>query len=322
MDRVSLSSLSKINSRILRGMAILLVLLGHAGYFAWGGAAGVVIFLFISGYGIDRSCLDRGLDGVWKRRIRKVWLPYFVISLCLLRIDGITELRRIVFTLLSLDVGQLADPTMWYISYILLWYLLYFTAEKLSSLIHYPFASYVKAALLFAFGIPVKILSEHGFWNMDSCSWFYYLTFPLGVFMSVLSDIQVPKKGRVSVWLGLLILTATSAVRHYGFTDYSYTTVLMALGLQFVALVQVWNIEGVLQKALLWLGDYSFSIYLLEGIVLRRREAWFGVFENHHIMNLLFIVISILLAVIFQDGLMKTIDFLISGTDNTRVKTN
>ena len=123
---------------MLRGIAILFVLLGHIGYYVRGGAGGVVLFLVLSGYGLNLSCEKNGLDFFWSKRIRKVFLPYWIVGLFVLVGWRVTSPRMMLCTLLGLDFGQLADPTMWYISFLLLWYLLYYVLALLTRRIRDP----------------------------------------------------------------------------------------------------------------------------------------------------------------------------------------
>ena len=66
---VSLFSLSKEQTLLLKGIAILMVILGHMSYITWGGAGGVTIFLILSGYGIHESFKKNGLKNYWKKKI-------------------------------------------------------------------------------------------------------------------------------------------------------------------------------------------------------------------------------------------------------------
>ena len=137
-EGVPLFSLDRNSSTILRGIAILYILLGHTGYFVWGGAGGVVLFLLLSGYGLDQSREKDGLRLYWNKRIRKVYLPYLLVSLLVLAGWRIGDPRVIACTILGLDLGLIADKTMWYISFILLWYLLYYGLAVMSRLVRNP----------------------------------------------------------------------------------------------------------------------------------------------------------------------------------------
>ena len=68
--------LSKEKTRILKGVAILFVLLGHMGILDGAGTWGVHIFVFLSGYGLLCSAEKTELANYWKKRIGNVYIPY------------------------------------------------------------------------------------------------------------------------------------------------------------------------------------------------------------------------------------------------------
>ena len=75
-ERAPVLALSRDVSAMLKGIAILLVLLGHTGVVRMGGAGGVALFLIVSGYGLHCSWESGGPEGYWRKRAQKVWLPY------------------------------------------------------------------------------------------------------------------------------------------------------------------------------------------------------------------------------------------------------
>ena len=80
-ERLPLLALDRRKSGVLRGIAILLVLLGHTKIVRLGGAGGVALFLIVSGYGLHCSWESGGPEGYWRKRAQKVWLPYFFVGL-------------------------------------------------------------------------------------------------------------------------------------------------------------------------------------------------------------------------------------------------
>lgn len=77
----------KYSSIIIKGVAIILVILCHLGgktgsvVFTPLGGIGVAIFLFLSGYGLEKSYEKKGLNNYWKKKISYVFLPYLAIEL-------------------------------------------------------------------------------------------------------------------------------------------------------------------------------------------------------------------------------------------------
>ena len=306
-ERVPLFSLDRNSSTILRGIAILYILLGHTGYFVWGGAGGVVLFLLLSGYGLDRSREQNGFTRYWNRRIRKVWFPYFLVALFVLAGWRILDPRVIVCTLLGLDLGQIADPTMWYISYILLWYLVYYGLARLALCVKSPAGrrGFLLGGL-FVMSLGFRIFSRVGFWHDASGAYFYTLAFPLGVALSSLAGLKVREKTRTLFRMAFLFLTSAYMLGAYGHVRGELMALIM--GLQPIAVVLAVRLRGGLEKVLLWLGKYSYPIYLFEGLFLYSRNEVFSQMSCQPLIDLTFMAVSITMGLVFWEGVYRKLD--------------
>lgn len=194
---VSIISLSKQKTTALKGIAIVLIVLGHMGYIRWGGAGGVSLFLILSGYGIDKST-ENGFDSYWKKRFKKVWIPYVLITIIALIGKGLYDWRNIALSLVGLDFGFLVDKTMWFISYIMLWYLGYYCFARVGNCIseRKTIRIAIKAIGLLAM-IPVFMAFYHlGVWSVNTGALIYLMMFPFGVFLSILDSIKIKKTYR------------------------------------------------------------------------------------------------------------------------------
>ncbi len=303
-EKADLCSLDRNRTTVLRGIGILLVLLGHTGYVEWGGAGGVVIFLILSGYGIDQTCDRKGFGGYWVKRLRRVWVPYALASLYHIIANQITDPKGILFSIVGLDLnlGYLADKTMWYISYILLWYLAYYIIARLSSLIGKPYLrQLVKCAGLLAAAYGFRALCVLGFWRAGSLAWLYQFAFPLGVILSESGRLKIRKTVCTGIWLILFLISTLYTLRAYA-NEYSLKSA-MAMGFLFIAASQLLTLRGAAERMLLWFGRYSYPLYLFEGMVLEKRSAWFGNLENHLLIDLAFLLCTCVFALAFQDGI-------------------
>lgn len=68
---------------LLKGIAIIMIMISHTSSqftraFTPFGGIGVAIFLILSGYGLNESFKRNGIDGFWKKRFSRVWIPYFI----------------------------------------------------------------------------------------------------------------------------------------------------------------------------------------------------------------------------------------------------
>ena len=309
MEKCSLTAISRENTIIIKGLAILFILLGHASYIPYGGIGGVGLFLLISGYGLNESAKAKGFDGYWVKRIKTVYIPYFFVALLQLLAFGAERKLVIVVSLAGLDLtaGDRVlniDPTMWYISYIFFWYLSFYICGKLGQCFkNRRLGSGVKLLGLFALSLLCRKLYARGLWDPYSNAGLYVWLFPLGVLLSELSELKVSKTVRQSFW-ALLFLVSTAHV----FSDYpehsAYTWLSMPF--QLLAAVQLVNIGGFIGRALRWLGTYSYSIYLMEGMtVMWHSYEWFGNMDNVHLINAVAFAVTMVLAWLYWEGIYK-----------------
>ena len=82
MNKEKLLNLDNNKSLFLKGIAILLVLIGHTfGSNYKLGVFGVNLFLILSGYGIYKSFNKNGLKDYFKKKIEKVYIPYLLVTI-------------------------------------------------------------------------------------------------------------------------------------------------------------------------------------------------------------------------------------------------
>ena len=86
---------------------------------------GVAVFLFVSGFGINESYRDKGLDGFWRKRITRVILPCWIVFLFALSFEeGVFDISRLLRNLLF------TDSDLWFVDYIIRWYIVYWIGRK------------------------------------------------------------------------------------------------------------------------------------------------------------------------------------------------
>ena len=295
-EHVALFSLSREESGWLRGAAILLVLLGHTGYIKWGGAGGVALFLILSGYGLCVSWLERGLKGFWGRRLRQVWLPYLLFGVFDCAVFRADSVLSFLCTLLGLDFSRHPDPTMWYISFVLFWYLAFyvlaFLAERLARL---PRAAVLLPGLLAA-AYACKIAYYQGAWSVDSGAINYLLLFPLGAALAFLGRVPAGKGLRMDFWAAVLGLSLFWLIRVYGsWFDWAYALSMAAIPLA-ISQLRPLPMPKAIGRPLAWCGRCSYPMYLTEGLLLGVRNSWFGFLHAQALIDLCFLAATALSA--------------------------
>jgi peptidoglycan/LPS O-acetylase OafA/YrhL len=263
----------------LKGIGIIFVILGHlclldviklpSNKFEYAGAWGVTIFLILSGYGLTQSYFKSGINLTFiYKRISKVGLPYIIITLVWILIDRlffkINHDAIVIFkSLLGFDFKYSIDPTMWYITYIVMWYIIFFLIFIL------PMKDIFKIILFIAVYIFMKISSFNLIYD-----WHLYTeAFPIGVLFAYL----LSKSSKLNINISrqiFFVLTTVILFRVFlyflfevnNFTAYnklSISSIFLVFSiLSFLILV------GYQSKILSFLGSISYELYLIEGKIL------------------------------------------------------
>ena len=274
-------SINKECTEQIKGLAILAVLIAHYSvvmdikssllYF---GAQGVAIFLILSGYGLTLSYNKTKNKNFFSKRFSKVFVPYFIVTLGWIIMNTmyfhITYAKRtIFFALIGFDIHRSIDGTMWYISFVILWYFIFYFTFKLN------INKIFKLLILFCFAYWFRKNTFYTIFhiNFGDLAWQYGLHayfFPIGVLIAFYFD-------KISAYLTPVRLFIFSTVCfliyviniHNNTIDLSYYTVsnlFFALGvISFLCLLSYFNVYSRLLK---FLGKYSYEIYLLEGNLL------------------------------------------------------
>ena len=258
----------------LKGIAIIFVLIGHMtimnflnNYKAFQnfGSFGVDIFLILSGYGLYKSYVKKGIskDFVIKR-ISTIYIPFIIVVLIEIPFKTYKQnyyfsYKQILTFLTGFDIKVTLDATLWYISFILLWYLIF--------CIIYRHSKYKKLNILLLFYF--SYLFELSKFIPGTLCWEYslhYITFPVGVLIATyekefikLVEFNVNK-------LIIIILFISSLYIHYIFRSngnyYWLYDLNIALLIIFIGtLLQSLNI---MSRFLKFTGEIAFEIYLVE----------------------------------------------------------
>lgn len=112
-----------------RGIAAIIIMIQHiAGgygitYFTPLGGVGVAMFLVASGYGVNESYKSKGINNYWKKKIFYIFIPYITTFILVIVMNNIPIIKNYMII-----------PVYWYLSFILLQYILYYIYVKVKFL--------------------------------------------------------------------------------------------------------------------------------------------------------------------------------------------
>ncbi|KHD35731.1 hypothetical protein NL50_12240 [Clostridium acetobutylicum] len=277
--------INKEGSIELKGIAIMCVIIGHL--CMWGfikipfvsflGAQGVELFLFISGYGLTKSYIRNGIDRTYFiKRIKKVFMPYFIVTIIIILVNiwvigAKLSIRTIFLWLIGLNIKF--DGSMWYISFIMFWYIVFFIIFKpnMNNKIRIVILFFI-SSLMFYFSQK----SSKGDLNNEYIS--HCFMFPIGCFWSIYSD-RIFKKinNKITTNNIILFMKVTSFICLFIIFPISYklinvTVFYLLCNLSFtiaiIMIILIYKYYNCSSKFLEFVGKIAFEIYLIEGIFM------------------------------------------------------
>lgn len=292
--------MSPFKTQELKGLAILMVLFGHIGYFLFPGSnflwplsvdagVGVNMFFILSAYGLcasweklSGSYLIR-LTTFYRKRVLGVfpelWVilgAFFLLDLFLLdRSYGLTYIVQSILGFYpSADLTKDVNSPLWYITPILVYYivfpLLYVKKLPLFS------AGLVALVGLFLTRLPLPVSQD-----VLKLYKLHYLAFPLGIFLYRI--LPYLSKAKIVFTSNRMVTIAKLTAVVMLLTLGSYTSIKSGVGQgvykeQLTSLVTAFSfilaftLVNIQSKLLALIGNLSYEIYLLHWPVLSRYD--------------------------------------------------
>lgn len=261
--------LDKKYTNILKGIAILCVLINHIGQrFNIGiieplGTFGVCLFLILSGYGIDISVTHKGLKNYISKRFKRVVMPYWIIVIIFSIITKVSFKNFILYLFLI----KLPTNIFWYIRLTIYWYIVYYFICRIKN-------KAFKYLTTFAMSLLVSLIF------IDNKVYIYQiLSFPLGVLLSEYKDLitksimKYLNKYILISFVGVIIFAILKKIPYvdnntYGTLDISIGIVLSLMLVVFIssALIKTYNFS--ILRIIECIGKVSYEIYLVHSFLL------------------------------------------------------
>jgi peptidoglycan/LPS O-acetylase OafA/YrhL len=286
-------------SQELKGLAILAVVFSHIGYFLITdhrflfplsvlAGAGINLFLFLSGYGLTISSLQKkySLWQFYKRRLLKLFIPlwislavFLILDFFVLKISYSWSFiaQSIIGIFSQADLYHSFNSPLWYFTLILFYYLIF----PLIFLKKYPWLSalglYIISAVLISFK-PLFLAGTLGFYKL------HLIAFPLGMAAAnLIANKNIIKFSLLRGWLrtvsyylslaALIFIVGYTAI-YSGVGQKPLTEELMSLVTMF-AILGIFILKKINLKLFYVFGLFSYEIYLLHWPILYRYDIFF-----------------------------------------------
>ncbi len=309
--------LDKTQTNQLKGIAILLIVISHLWFHVSSNRAipmlgdySVTLFLMLSGFGLTRSLANRRLflGDFISRRLRKVMVPYWIVTIIIILLDYIMlnrtySIRNIISTFMGYNLNPVLreiDYARWFITLLLIYYIAFFLANR--------FLSNGKAIIcLILFGIFLMLLKHFGILHLGKYN--QAIAFPIGCLLAYYyNDLSyLSNNTMIYLFLIIFIILIMSALigslsyisdKHiyiYTLTElcvYTFNGILYSFGL--IMIVGAIGNIGLISGFLSYCGALSYEIYLIHRPLLIKYNPFFKLMPT----GLIVVSFSIYLAVV------------------------
>lgn len=308
----------------LKGIAIMMVLFSHIGYFldsgksflyplSVAGGVGVNIFLLLSGYGLTISELKHHHNPLmfYLKRLKRVFLPMWIILIFFLLLDYFLlnisyPVRTIFYTAIGFipdaDIYTVFNSPLWYFTLILFYYLIF-------PLVFWRKMPIFSAALIFIISVLIlKYIKLPVVEDVFKLYKLHFIAFPLGVSFAILQTSKYKITNLIKgvnpilryILVGLLVWSVSYTAIHSGVGE--KTTIEQSISLvtmaSFIFIILLLPFKS---HFLILLGIYSYEIYLIQWPLLYRHDFLYR-YLPAGIATILYFVIFIAMSFCIQKG--------------------
>lgn len=329
-------------SNELKGLAILMIVLSHIGYFLVSNnqflvplsnfaGVGVDLFLVLSGYGLVVSALRKPLSvgKFYLKRFPRIYLPMIITLAVLLLADffilGVTypittTLQNFLGIFGRANLYEHIDSPLWYITFLLINYLFF------PIIFRRRFAFLSALAMTFVIWLTILYLPKINLIGVDLLSFYklHLFSFPLGMAIATLLN-QPPR----------LITTLAEKLKNsrfrsqilmiLRFASFIFAGFILIYTYQHSQIGQIWYRESIASltavvglliifilkkvdfRALSLFGVFSFEIYLLHWPLLWRYNFLFGRLPAGS-ATLIYLALFVGVGYLFKKGINKILN--------------
>ena len=299
------------NTKELKGIAIMFVILGHIGIikFTGSGAWGVSIFLILSGFGLAQSFLKSGLDKYFSKKITKVRIPFSTVTVIWIVVDKLIlnksySFKDIILNVTGLNIMSPIDGSMWYITYLIIWYCVFYVVFKI------PIKNIAKIFSMFLIGIVCYVAIQIIFTN-DNVIGSYSFCFPTGVTIGLYYkkmqkfSISQQKKYTVMLFISSFIIFY-SFICFIGIKASKIGVVpTVSIAIMLMSLIGLLSLFKLKSKVLAFIGDISYEMYLFEFVFIHKYPFIFNLHINIFLKNITYLLFIVVLSIGYKRILSK-----------------
>jgi len=254
------------------------------------------MFLICSGYGLNESYNKVGLKNYWFKRVKSVFLLYFIIQtiIDLYKLQNGLTLKSYILDILIFNTTH---PLGWYLQYLMIWYVIFYFANKIKIKFEIRIGIYMFISLV------MLVFFKDSLWSEQSFS------FTIGIALSSYKAINISKSKYAPLFLfsiGLLCLSLKQIdiVRNLPYICVNVNQLLIKLPLAMWAILFTFRSQSYISfKQFSILGSFSYEIYLVHGYSLKILDT--VTYSN----IIIFLIITILISMFFKQSIKLMFKF-------------
>lgn len=300
---VSSSYLDTNWSNQLKGIAMIMVVIGHLQIVSHMAAWGLGIFLIVTGFGLTRSYLKNGLNNFFIKKINKIFVPYFFVTIIWVIIDALLKIQHsfptTIMALLGLNFTENIDKSMWYITFLLIWYIVFYFVFKFIK------GNSIKVIVLFATSVMLAILDvKKTIFPVPVAMPLYCVEFPIGVFIGLLYS-KIIKINLRRLKLIHLIICAVSflfflLIWQSPTFKYEYYFEVLFFSVAGICIFGLLSIYSIRIKAFEFIGRISLEIFLFEYVFIYNYRFFFNLQINIWLERLFYFIFILCLSILLN----------------------
>ena len=318
IPRTDVDYLSNKSTKSLKGLLALLIIFHHVSQkittgenfsnFEYMGRYIVALFFFLSGYGLYFQYSNNAtyMENFLKKRLVRIFIPFFVfIVIYVFYRATLGEVVNVDFFLSFWRDHSNIVYNGWFVNSIIVLYVIFYVSFKMKD----SKSSFYMLIFLTLVYIFLKVYQNHGDWEYVSM-----MAFLLGIFW-MKNRISIDKYIEENYFVFLVSFSILMYVfRHYeaimkniGITNkYVYYGIVgnlctMVFVVYFLLLTNKLDFSN---KYLNFLGDISFEIYMIHGLVMHYLGKFF---VSSPVNDVIYTIVVLLVSIVFAYYIKKLI---------------
>ena len=309
----------------IKGISILLIIIGHLWVHISSRKAGVVLsgegvslFFLLSGYGLTRSNMIRPqtVSGFISKRLEKLLLPYWAATIFILLLDY-TWLERtyalndLLLTFSGINISPITkhiDYARWFITLLLLWYVIFVFCSRWRKGQYFLQILFIASCVVF---IGDYYITQFGWYQIFS----FFAGCFIGVYYEPIQRIVIKRKtvsgilGIVGV-IGVIVLNIFISKPIKEIFPFIFTLGVeeiksVIFSISVILIVYYLGSFDLSCRFLEMTGKVSYELFLLHGIFLVKYNPFISVEYSTVIGFICYFAFIFFIAYIFQRTLSK-----------------